>query len=109
VWVDTAVTKARINGIWPPAKWRRNRASALLLSSLIVLVTGLLIFLIVLLVIALPRGPQRNDGVFAACVITGEVLGMFGSAFLILALRDAAEKRVIAYSPEECWGSQPDR
>jgi hypothetical protein len=109
VWVDSAVTKARIRGVWPPSKWRGNRASALLLTSLIVLITGLLILLVVLLVVALPRGPQGNDGVAAFCVVAGMILGMFGSAFAILALRDAAEKRVIAYSPEECWGSQPDR
>jgi hypothetical protein len=104
VWVDTAVTRARKSGVWPPTKWRRNRASALLMTSLIVLVTGLLMLLIVLLVFALPRGPQGNDGVITACVIAGEILGMCGGAFAILALRDLAEKHVVARSPIECWG-----
>jgi heme/copper-type cytochrome/quinol oxidase subunit 3 len=106
VWIDQSVARARRKRMWPPTEWTKNRAGALLITSLITLLVASVIILIC--VIAQlggknARAQQQADFLDIVAIILGLAVMTVGAGF-VLCLRDLAQRIVIAQDPRECWG-----
>ena len=104
VWVSRDVHRARRAGAWPPSAFVRheanNQADALMMPMLLVLCIGLVAMSIVAaMAVARTKLAAEAEGVIAVAVIGSMIVG----SALILALRDAITRRMVAGTASACW------
>jgi hypothetical protein len=109
LWLHPAVHAARTEDRWPPqaaGAGQVNRTGRAVVTMLVVVVFPVLILIPVMVAAALIRpGPPGNGAngpalVFTLCMMAGLV----GGSAAVLAVKDLLVRKVVAASPEECWG-----
>jgi hypothetical protein len=105
-WLNPVVHLNRQFNLWPPGQGfshRRNRAGLVLMSSLFVMVFPVLVLVVIVLftVVLEPLGQGRHKGLITVgSILLSVVVGPIG----FIGLKAFLYQRVIAASPEECWG-----
>jgi hypothetical protein len=104
IWVSRDIHRARRAGAWPPSRLVRHEASnqvdVLVMPMLLVWCFGLVTMSIVM-ALAAERTKLAADagGVIVVAVIGSMIVG----SALILALRDAIRRRMVAGTASVCW------
>jgi hypothetical protein len=100
VWISRDVHQARRENFWPPSALVRpeahNQVDVLVMPMLLALCLSLVMMI---LLSALAMGNAKVEGVMAFSVIAS----MIGGSALILLLRDAITRRMVADSASACW------
>jgi hypothetical protein len=108
LWLDSRVHYARRHALWPPPDdppGRKNRAGALILTSLIAGLVPLMIAGLVAVATALGPAFGPNRGQAQPALIFGVMMAViFVPPILILVACDYIRRRLLAGAPSQCWG-----
>lgn len=110
LWLNSAVHRARRQGLWPPneaCKGSSNKAQRVLLTALLVLgIPALMIAIVNMVILADALGVKQanREDRLVMFVTTGMLAAVFGSGVVFLGLRDFLSRRIAAAIPCECWG-----